>query len=703
MAINVYLGGTTGATDGTLEIPHDFDTRVDVGTIGSVSTLHFRASSGKRNGIAFDVPTPANCEVSLDGTTYASSVTYAQHAVTDTNTPLYIKRVSGSIAADITHPTSPRLSTITEVDMNAAPAAFTPTVSGISGTEATVTVATTDPNGDSLTYKVAVTTSPTPPADWSGYSVVTSPHTVTGLTPDATYYAHGRAFDGELATVGTSASFVTESVDVTAPVLAGTLTLTPSPTSIVCDWPDATDNVGVVGYDVEYGTTLSYGSTITDPTTSTATITGLSPETTYYVRVRAYDAAGNFSDYLTDDTATTALPWFTLFGDTFNRADSTTVGNGWTQETIGTYAAGDGIYSNALRASYETGTAPSIHIWRATDAGPNRAIEATYTTLGAEVVLFVARRGSTSVADFNAGFGYRAQITRSNVFIHRIANGATSLAGTVSHTATAGTVYRFEREGNDLTLYANGTAIASATDSTYCTTADVETYGVGVTLSTSTTAGQTDCRIDDLWVEFQNPPTSISDDFNRANSLTVGNNWLQTQLNVGGGPTPTAMTNYGIVSNTLFLQTPAASQSNLAISKAVSLLGDYDVEVTAGDYLTYLYANSSVPNALELTTPFAGNGYVTTFNPVSDSFTIRRMDSGAQTVLFNTPVATAPGDTVTLGRRGTDMVAWVNGTEVARVTDTTHPSHYGYVGITLATLTTLNATNYCDNFAAHEV
>lgn len=93
--------------------------------------------------------------------------------------------------------------------VNEAPAAFTPTVSSVTDTGASVAFSTTDPDGDSLTYKVAVTTSATPPSDWSGYTDVTSPQAVSDLTIETTYYAHVRAFDGKLATVGTSASFTT--------------------------------------------------------------------------------------------------------------------------------------------------------------------------------------------------------------------------------------------------------------------------------------------------------------------------------------------------------------------------------------------------------------------------------------------------------------------------------------------------------------
>lgn len=59
--------------------------------------------------------------------------------------------------------------------------------------------------------------------------------------------------------------------------------------SISLSWSASTDNVGVVGY------TVSYGSQTVNVTGTAATITGLTPDTTYTFTVRARDAAGNVS------------------------------------------------------------------------------------------------------------------------------------------------------------------------------------------------------------------------------------------------------------------------------------------------------------------------------------------------------------------------------------------------------------------------
>jgi len=69
-------------------------------------------------------------------------------------------------------------------------------------------------------------------------------------------------------------------------------------------WPAATDNVGVTGYDVYSGTGSSQTLVATSTTTST-TVSNLTPSTTYTFSVRARDAAGNVGPASPTVTVTT--------------------------------------------------------------------------------------------------------------------------------------------------------------------------------------------------------------------------------------------------------------------------------------------------------------------------------------------------------------------------------------------------------------
>lgn len=87
--------------------------------------------------------------------------------------------------------------------------------------------------------------------------------------------------------------------DTTPPTAPANLQASAGDKVVNLSWTAATDNVGVTGYQVFYGT----GSTEPTTWTSLATVsgttyshTGLTNGTTYWYKVRAKDAAGNFTD-----------------------------------------------------------------------------------------------------------------------------------------------------------------------------------------------------------------------------------------------------------------------------------------------------------------------------------------------------------------------------------------------------------------------
>ena len=84
--------------------------------------------------------------------------------------------------------------------------------------------------------------------------------------------------------------------DAVVPSAPASLTATGSISSVALSWPAATDNVGVVRYNVHRGSTVGFAPTtanrVAQPTGTTYTDTGLAAGT-YYYRVTAEDAAGN--------------------------------------------------------------------------------------------------------------------------------------------------------------------------------------------------------------------------------------------------------------------------------------------------------------------------------------------------------------------------------------------------------------------------
>ena len=135
-------------------------------------------------------------------------------------------------------------------------------------------------------------------------------------------------------------------------------------TSVQLSWPASTDNVGVAGYDVYRGSTL-----VARSTTTSASVTGLSPSTTYSFSVKAWDAVGNASNSSPTVTVTTpALPslachvtyqiagvWTPGFGVNLTLVNTGPVTiNGWT--LAWDFAAGEQLTSGYNATWSQTGT-----------------------------------------------------------------------------------------------------------------------------------------------------------------------------------------------------------------------------------------------------------------------------------------------------------------------------------------------------------
>jgi len=92
--------------------------------------------------------------------------------------------------------------------------------------------------------------------------------------------------------------------DTTAPVMAGTISITGITTSgATLAFQAATDNVGVAGYEYSINGGTSY---VNAGLSRSFAVSALAAATTYQVRVRAYDAAGNRSEPLAKSFTTEA-------------------------------------------------------------------------------------------------------------------------------------------------------------------------------------------------------------------------------------------------------------------------------------------------------------------------------------------------------------------------------------------------------------
>lgn len=116
-------------------------------------------------------------------------------------------------------------------------------------------------------------------------STIVGTYTPSGTTLTITLQADSfNTFYGELGTTGPT--------DTVAPSVPANLVSTgKTANSISLSWNASTDNVGVAGYQIFNAANAQVGSS----NTTTATVTGLNPSTSYTLNAKAYDAAGNFS------------------------------------------------------------------------------------------------------------------------------------------------------------------------------------------------------------------------------------------------------------------------------------------------------------------------------------------------------------------------------------------------------------------------
>jgi chitodextrinase len=165
----------------------------------------------------------------------------------------------------------------------------------------------------------------------------------TGLTAGTSYSYQVRATDaaGNLGPYSVVASGVTLALPDTTPPSApgGLAAVATSQTQISVSWTAATDNVGVIGYQLERcsGSGCATFAQIAAPSATSFNDTGLTASTSYSYRARAVDGAGNLGGYSAVASATTLASDLTApttpTGLTATAASASQVNLSWTAST----------------------------------------------------------------------------------------------------------------------------------------------------------------------------------------------------------------------------------------------------------------------------------------------------------------------------------------------------------------------------------
>jgi hypothetical protein len=163
--------------------------------------------------------------------------------------------------------------------------------SSVTSSGATITWTTDEPSTTQVEY--GLTTSYGSSTTLNSTLVTSHSQAITGLSPSTTYYYKVKSKDASnnLGILG-SRSFTTLA-DTTAPVISEVSSSSVTSSGATITW--TTNEASTT--QVEYGTTLSYGSSTTLNSTLVTShsqaITGLSPSTTYYYKVKSKDASNN--------------------------------------------------------------------------------------------------------------------------------------------------------------------------------------------------------------------------------------------------------------------------------------------------------------------------------------------------------------------------------------------------------------------------
>jgi phosphodiesterase/alkaline phosphatase D-like protein len=227
---------------------------------------------------------------------------------------------------------------------SAAPDTTPPAISGISTSNVTTTAATISwttnevsdtqiQYGTTTSYGSATTLNTT----------LTTSHSqqLTGLLPSTLYHYRVLSRDsaGNLAVSGDRTLTTVTPPDITGPTLSNIAASNITSTSAVITW--STNETATS--QVEYGTTLSYGSSTalgaTPVTSHSRTLSNLIPSTTYNYRVISRDGAGNISvsgnrTFITSSTPDTTPP--VLSGVDAGNVTSASVAIAWTTDEAAT-------------------------------------------------------------------------------------------------------------------------------------------------------------------------------------------------------------------------------------------------------------------------------------------------------------------------------------------------------------------------------
>jgi len=305
-------------------------------------------------------------------------------------------------------------------------------------------------------------------------------YTDTGLTNGTTYYyivtANNQAGEGDSSSpVSAKPGSMADTQAPTAPT--NLQSPAKSGTTVDLTWAASSDNVGVAGYDVYSGSTKVSTYNITS---TSYTVTNLTPNTSYTFTVKARDGAGNVSGASNSLTVTTTAPDTQPPTAPANLTSpsrtGSTVNLTWTASTDNVGVTGYDVYNGSAKVNTSNITSTNYTVTglngsttytftvKARDAAGNESAASNALSVTTEqgAVTYEAESGildgglySASVS--GASNGYLVAGDRSDVGSTQSLTLTVNAAASGSRDMNIG--YRAFDAGGTMSLYVNGTKI----------------------------------------------------------------------------------------------------------------------------------------------------------------------------------------------------------------------------------------------------
>ncbi len=440
-----------------------------------------------------------------------------------------------------------------------------------------------------------------------------------------------------------------------------------------------TDNLGATGFDEITVTVNATAVPITVSITSPANNATVSGSTTIAANA-ADDVPIDHVDFFYDYTTTNTSP--TLFTDNFNRANSNTIGSGWMERyTASNYQ----IVSNKIKLTSNDGNITAAYRLNAL-VSPDYSVQATlnFSSLS-PLYAGVGGRMTNSTSGTSEINGYMAfaEPGFQGVYIFKRIDGGWFLLEVYPTQILVNTNYilRLSMNGTNLQVYWNGAQVISVTDATYTATG-----------YTGVVTGTANSSIAVTWDDFTlTSPTLFTDNYNRANSNTIGAGWTERYT----------ASNYQIVSNKIKL---TGNDGNVTAAYTTSGLisPNYSVQATLNfSNLSSLFAGVGGRMTNYSTGDF--NGYMAFAEPGFQRVYIFKRTNLVWTELgsYATPIAINTNYVLKLAMNGTGLKAYWNGALVISVTDASYIAT-GYTGVVTGTAYPSIAVTW-DDFATEPI